>query len=63
MTPIELSDDEQELLTDYANKQGISLNEACQQVFTHGLNDLLTELAPSTMALKRILRDSKRTGL
>ena len=56
---IELSNDELELLQKHADELGVSIEEAAQRVMLEGLGSVLTDISPSTMALTKILRDSK----
>ena len=56
---IELSEDELEQLQVVAEKAGISIDEAAQRAMLEGLGSVLTDISPSSMALTKILRDSK----
>lgn len=56
---IELSEDELEQLQVVAEEAGISIDEAAQRVMLDGLGAILTDISPSSMALTKILRDSK----
>lgn len=56
---IELSNEELELLEKHADELGVSLEEAAQRVMLEGLGSVLTDISPSSMALTKILRDSK----
>ena len=56
---IELSNEELELLQKHADELGVSLEEAAQRVMLEGLGSVLTDISPSSMALTKILRDSK----
>ena len=56
---IELSNEELELLQKHADELGVSLEEAAQRAMLEGLGSVLTDICPSSMAMKKILRDSK----
>ena len=56
---IELSNEELELLQKHADELGVSLEEAAQRAMLEGLGSVLTDISPSSMALTKILRDSK----
>ena len=56
---IELSNEELELLQKHADELGVSLEEAAQRAMLEGLGSVLTDISPSSMAMKKILRDSK----
>lgn len=56
---IELSNEESELLQKHADELGVSLEEAAQRAMLEGLGSVLTDISPSSMAMKKILRDSK----
>jgi len=61
MTLIDLSADEMKIVEALAEEKDITINEAAQIIFTAGTNAFLEDAAPITMALRRILRDSKRS--
>ncbi|WP_278384311.1 hypothetical protein [Alteromonas mediterranea] len=56
---IELSNEELELLQKHADELGVSLEEAAQRAMNEGVGSVLTDISPSSMAMKKILRDSK----
>lgn len=56
---IELSNEELELLQKHAYELGVSLEEAAQRAMLEGLGSVLTDISPSSMAMSKILRDSK----
>lgn len=56
---IELSNEELELLQKHADELGVSLEEAAQRAMLEGLSSVLTDISPSSMAIKKILRPSK----
>ena len=56
---IELSNEELKLLQKHADELGVSLEEAAQRAMLEGLSSVLTDICPSSMAMKKILRDSK----
>jgi hypothetical protein len=56
---IELSETELEQLQAVAEEAGISVDEAAQRVFLEGVGSMLTDVSPSSMLLKKILRASK----
>ncbi len=56
---IKLSNEELELLQKHADELGVSLEEAAQRAMLEGLSSVLTDISPSSMALTKILRDSK----
>lgn len=54
-----LSEDELKQLQAAAEEAGISIDDAAQRVMLEGLGAILTDISPSSMALTKILRDSK----
>jgi hypothetical protein len=63
MTLIDLNDDEMKIVEALSQDKGITINEAAQQIFDAGKENLLENTAPITMALSRILRASKSAAL
>ena len=56
---IELSNEELKLLQKHADELGVSIEEAAQRVMDEGFGSVLTDICPSSMAINKILRDSK----
>ena len=56
---ITLSEEERQIVSRVAEDRNISFEEAGQVIFNEGLQKLLGEISPTTMALKGILRASK----
>lgn len=56
---IELNREELEMLRALAESQGVTLEEAAKIALENGVDEVLTDICPSSMAIKHILRPSK----
>ncbi len=56
---IELSEEEMEIVQQVAKEMDINLNQAAQLIIERGVQGLLADISPTTMALNGVLRASK----